>query len=110
MTALYVVPGRMLEAAGWKVCVGNTLGFGECGEPGLAWAGQARLGGGGDPGRLQWLVEGSVLHPVWNSSQCVLSGRSGVLWVCPLPMQGRLLPLPVGKSSWDPNQSDSLSG
>lgn len=79
----------MLEAAGWKVCIGNTLGFGECGEPGLAWAG--RHGGGwveeiqGDYSGWWKDLEPFVLHPVWSSSQCVLSGRSGVLWGLTVP-------------------------
>lgn len=40
MMALWVAPGRVLETTGWKVYVGRTLGFGQHGEPGLAWAGR----------------------------------------------------------------------
>lgn len=41
MVALWVVPGRALETARWKVYVHSTLSFGEHGEPGLGWAGLA---------------------------------------------------------------------
>lgn len=40
MVALWVVPGRALETARWKVYVHSTLSFGEHGEPGLGWAGR----------------------------------------------------------------------
>lgn len=76
----------------WVGSLGKCPEAAEPGAPGLGWC----------------CLEGAELRA--GSPQCALSGRSGVSKADCAPAALGKLPLPVGKSSSDPNQSDSLSG